>query len=183
MKAKSILYVIFSIMGLYLFGQFLSRDIGSPNVEFLPEMVYSPAYSAYSENPNFPDRKTLQPPPEGSIPIGYLPEYPDGELTAENAGEVLHNPLENHEIDLNRGAFIYAAFCQTCHGLNGDGDGPVTKRGVPPPPSIKTDKVHNMKDGELYYLISRGIGNMPGYDIQIKREDRWQVTEFIKTLK
>jgi hypothetical protein len=181
-NAKSVFYVIFSIIGLYLFGQFLARDTGQPNVEFLPEMVYSPAYSAFAENPNFSDGKTLQLPPEGSIPLGFLPEYPDGELTAENAGEVLHSPLINEEIDRNRGAFIYATFCQICHGFNGDGDGPVTKRGVPPPPSLKTEKVRKMRDGDLYFLISRGVGNMPGYDIQIKRSDRWQVVEFLKTL-
>lgn len=183
MKSKTIIYFILTVAVIYLIGHTISSDRSEPNTEFIPEMVHSIAYDAFASNPNTVDGKTLQTPPTGTIPIGFMPEYPDGELTIENAGTVLKNPFKMDNADLARGAYVYATFCQTCHGLNGDGDGPVTKRGVPPPPSIKTDKVRKLKDGDIYYLISNGVGNMPPYKTQIKRNDRWLVTHFIKTLK
>ena len=164
-------------MLIYGIGNLISSDRTKPNSEFIPEMVHSIAYDAYAPNPNYADGKTLQLPPNGTIAIGFMPEYPDGEITRENAGKVLESPYDAATADLARGAKMYATFCQTCHGISGDGDGPVTKRGVPPPPSLKTDKVRNMKDGDLYYLISNGVGNMPPYKIQMKRNDRWLVAE------
>lgn len=173
----------FAIILVYGLGRLISSDRTTPNSEFIPEMVHSIAYDAYAPNPTNTDGKTLQLPPKGTIALGFMPEYPDGELTKENAGKVLKSPYDQTTADLARGAKIYATFCQVCHGLSGDGDGPVTKRGVPPPPSLKTEKVRNMQDGDMYYLISKGTGNMPSYDTQIKRNDRWLVTHFIKTLK
>jgi len=183
MNQKSIFYLLFTIILLFLLGNISTTDPTEPNYEFVPDMVHSVAYDAFSENPNYKDNKTLQLPPEGTIPIGFLPEYLDGELTLENAGDVLKNPLLANEINNERGAFVYHNFCSVCHGPTGAGDGSVTKRGVPAPPSIKTEKIKNMKDGELYFIISNGIGNMPPYNVQINRKDRWQLTQYIKTLK
>ena len=43
------------------------RDYAQPHVVFLPDMVYSEAYSAFAENPNLPGDMTLQMPPDGTI--------------------------------------------------------------------------------------------------------------------
>jgi len=145
-------------------------------------MVHSIPYDAFSKNPNYPDGKTLQSPVEGTIAKGFLPEYSDGELTEELAGNVLNNSIEPTEKHVLRGEWVYRNYCQVCHGMTGLGDGPVTKRGVPPPPSLLSDKVKNMKDGQLYFIISNGRGNMPPYQSQVQREDRWNVIHFIRTM-
>jgi hypothetical protein len=41
-----------------------------PNVEFFPNMARSAAYESFSENPNFPDGKTLQLPPPHVVARG-----------------------------------------------------------------------------------------------------------------
>ena len=74
-------------MLIYGIGNLISSDRTKPNSEFIPEMVHSIAYDAYAPNPNYADGKTLQSPPNGTIAIGFMPEYPDGELTRENAGK------------------------------------------------------------------------------------------------
>lgn len=66
--------------------------------------------------------------------------------------------------------------------MTGLGDGPVTKRGVPPPPSLLTENVINMKDGQLYFIISHGKGNMASYRSQVQRNDRWKVIQFLRTM-
>jgi mono/diheme cytochrome c family protein len=177
MDIKSISHVILSIIFVYFLNYVLQQDNTEPNVEVMPEMVHSIAYDAYSPNPHFKNNQTLQLPPKGTIALGFMPEF-----DVKNVDEIL-SPLKDDEIDLERGKFIYNNFCAVCHGYNGEGDGPVTKRGVPPPPSIKTDKVKLMSDGHLYDIISNGVGNMPPYNIQINRNDRWQVTHYLKMMK
>ncbi len=152
------------------------------NVEFIPEMVHSVPFDAFAENPNYSNGQTLQMPVEGTIARGFLPEYSLGELTEELAGKVLINPIENSDNNIARGEWIYRNYCQVCHGMTGLGDGPVTKRGVPPPPSLLTENVINMKDGQLYFIISHGKGNMASYRSQVQRNDRWKVIQFLRTM-
>lgn len=182
MEFKSIMK--FGIVVILLIGlqRCLYRNPRELNVEFIPEMVHSIPYDAFSENPNFADGKTLQQPVDGTIPRGFLPEYSDGELTEELAGKVLSNSIDSTANNVIRGEWVYRNYCQVCHGMTGVGDGPVTKRGVPPPPSLLSDKVKNMKDGQLYYIISNGRGNMASYRSQVQREDRWKVIRFIRTM-
>ncbi len=177
MDIKPIAHVVLSIIFVFVLNYLLQYDQTKPNVEVMPEMVHSIAFDAYAPNPHFENNQTLQTPPEGSIPLGFMPEF-----DVEDVNEI-NSPLKDDDIDMERGKFIYNNFCAVCHGFSGDGDGSVTKRGVPPPPSIKTDKVRQMSDGKLYDIISNGVGNMPPYNIQINRKDRWQVTHYLKTMK
>ncbi|MFQ6677114.1 MAG: c-type cytochrome [Fidelibacterota bacterium] len=182
MKFKSIMKLGIVILLLIGLQRCLYMDPRETNVEFVPEMVHSIPFDAFSENPNYPDGKTLQPPVKGTIARGFLPEYADGDLTEELAGNVLSNPVEPTEKNVMRGEWVYRNYCQVCHGLTGLGDGPVTKRGVPPPPSLLSDKVMNMKDGQLYFIVSNGRGNMASYRSQVIREDRWKVIHFLRTM-
>lgn len=182
MYLKPIITLVFVVVFLGFMNKCLNIDHQNPNVEFIPEMVHSIPYNAFSPNPNFLDGKTLQQPAIGSIARGFMPEFSNGEMTEEAAGELLINPFELGEANLIRGKFIYETFCQVCHGIGGIGDGPVTKRGVPPPPSIINRKVKDMKDGQIYHIISNGKGNMASYRSQILREDRWKVIHYLRTL-
>ena len=182
MDMKSIIklgIVIVLLMGLQKCLYNNPRDL---NVEFVPEMVHSVAFDAYAYNPNYADGKTLKMPVKGTIARGFLPEYSEGELTEDIARKVLLNPLEITDKNLARGEWIYRTHCQVCHGMTGLGDGPVTKRGVPSPPSLLSDNVKNMKDGQIYFIISNGKGNMASYRSQVQREDRWKVIQYLRTM-
>ena len=106
-KFKPYLTLIFVLIFLFVFYKLLYRDLGEPNVEFIPEMVHSTAYDAFSPNSNFPDGKTLQEPVKGTIARGYFPEYSEGPLTEETAGKILVNPLISGKSELTRGETIY----------------------------------------------------------------------------
>jgi mono/diheme cytochrome c family protein len=136
--------------------------------------------------PALPDgsRPDLRP-PAGSIARGYLPlEYGSTPEEALRAGLELRNPNPADDPDaLARGQLIYANFCALCHGPAGAGDGAVTKRGVPPPPSLLLDHARQMRDGQMFHLISMGQKNMASYASQVQREDRWKVILHIRTLQ
>ncbi|MBI4164529.1 MAG: cytochrome c [Acidobacteria bacterium] len=152
-----------------------------PHVEILPEMVRSAAAESFSPNPVFADGKTLQKPAPGTIPRGLLPlHYQATPEDAHRAGEELTNPYSlNNENALKRGASVYANFCLACHGPTRAGDGPVARRGYPPPPAQPPP----IKDGEMFHIITYGRGNMPSHAGQLSREDRWKVILYIRSLQ
>lgn len=163
---------------------FLRADAARPNAEFLPDMAHSARYNAYSANPNFVDRKTLQAPPEGAVARGYLPlRYAATAQDALRAGEELTNPLATSDNVLQRGAFVFANYCAVCHGLDGKGMGPVAQRGYPPPPSLLAQHALDMKDGQIFHVLAFGQNNMPSYAGQLSREDRWMVISHVRALQ
>lgn len=170
---------------LALLSWAIGGDTSEPNYEFLPGMVYSIPYDSFAANPNFPDGKTLQPPIPGTIARGQLPLYLRAtEKGAARASRELQNPFAPGDADqLRRGAKAYAIFCIPCHGPAGRGDGLVTQRGFPPPPSLLTYKSQTMADGQLFYILTRGQGNMPPYAAQVTFDDRWKIILHIRSLQ
>jgi len=147
--------------------------------------VHSVPFDAFADNPNYPDGKTLQPPESGTIARGQMPLHlrPTPE-DAVRAGLELHNPLAASDVRARQqGAWAFANYCAVCHGPAARGDGPVTRRGVPPPPSLLADKARAMKDGQLFHVLTFGQGNMASYAGQLSREQRWQVILHVRELQ
>jgi mono/diheme cytochrome c family protein len=161
------------------------RDVHQPNREFFPDMAHAPRFGAFEPNPVFRDGKTLQAPPPGTIPRGWIPmRYAATPAEAERAGAELQNPFRADDARaLARGQHVFTSFCVPCHGAGGRGDGPVTSRGVPPPPSLVAGRALTMKDGQIFHILTWGQNNMASYASQIAREDRWRVTLYIRSLQ
>lgn len=179
---KSIFVVIIAVVAIIMIERYFRPDPKVRNVEIMTEMVYSPGYKAFEPNPNFADGRTMRQPVAGTIPRGYLPLYDRATMRLEDAGS-LKNPFKADVVVLARGRVVYQIFCQVCHGPAGLGDGPVTKRGVPPPPSFLGESTAQLSDGQIYYILSEGKANMPSYAAQIGRDDRWKVIHYMKTLR
>jgi mono/diheme cytochrome c family protein len=160
-------------------------DLGRPNQEFLPQMAHSPRYNTFSANPSFPDGQTQQPPVPGTIARGLMPlHYRATPEDALRAGEEFHSPLKADDIRAQqRGATVFANYCQVCHGPGGKGDGPAAQRGLPPPPSLLVEKALRLKDGQLFHILTYGQGNMASYAGQLSREDRWHVILHVRALQ
>lgn len=174
-----------ALCALALLTWAIGGDTSEPNYEFLPGMVYSIPYDSFAANPNFPDGKTLQPPIPGTIARGQLPlHFEATEEGAARAGRELHSPFAPGDADsLRRGAKAYAIFCIPCHGPAGRGDGLVTQRGFPPPPSLLIEKTQSMADGQLFHILTHGQGNMPPYAAQVNPDDRWKIILHIRSLQ
>lgn len=177
--------LLLAFVGSLALNWTLGRDMSQPNSDFLPGMAESVPYGAFAPNPNFPDGKTLREPAPGTIPQGHLPlHYGPTPEDAVRAGQELHNPFRAEDAAVReRGAQVFANYCQVCHGPQGLGNGPVTQRGVPPPPSFLTGKSKDMKDGHLFHILTYGQGNMPSYASQLSREDRWRAIVHVRSLQ
>lgn len=176
-----------NVLLLASFGGCLAANLGLradpvlPNWEVLPEMVRTARYDAFAPNENFPDGKTLQPPVPGTIPVEALPlHYAATPADALRAGEELRAPGPPGAAARQRGAVVFANFCQACHGASGMGDGPVVRRGFPAPPSLLADRAVKMKDGQLFHILTYGQVSMPSYAAQLSREDRWNVIAHLR---
>lgn len=176
-------------------------DHARPNIEVLPDMKYTPAWKAYSNNPNFSNGRTLQSPVPGTIARGDMPlHFQATKDDAIRAGEELHSPYEKTGLavrlptvtpaekvrwqeSVKRGDDVYRVFCISCHGVTGTGDGPVSQRGFPPPPSLLTGKSRQMKDGQLFHVLTYGQNSMPTFSPELSHSRRWDVINYIRDMQ
>ena len=148
------------------------------------DMAYPKTYQAYSENEFTPSGKTMLPPVEGTIARGRMPHlYGTSEEEAIRAGRELEDPYEMTMESVQRGEFLYQNYCQVCHGEGLEGDGPVTRKGFPPPPSLVFGRSMDFSKGRLYHVITAGYGDMAAYGPMMSERDRWFLAQYIKYMQ
>ena len=144
-----------------------------PN-DLFGEMHYQPSQRRLE-----PDR--LAPPPDAVPVTGGRPAY-----TYEQAA-ALQNPIVRDPEAARRAAQIYSVNCAVCHGANGDGKGPMAgyfeRAGAIPPADLASAPVRARTDGQLYWLVSYGLGNMPAFDQLLSERDTWTVVLLIRDLQ
>ena len=113
--------------------------------------------------------------------FGDASEQP--ELLASPPANAEAAARERFSASIERGSNVYRTFCISCHGPNGAGDGPVTQRGFPPPPSMLTGKSPQMKDGQLFHILTYGQGSMAPFAAQLSRDLRWDVINYVRDLQ
>jgi mono/diheme cytochrome c family protein len=175
-----LLFVV--LVGLLSLNFLFRVDPSRRNIDVLPDMASSVAYDSYAGNPNFADGKTLREPVPGTVVRGLLPlRYAPTAAGAQQAGRELAAPVNPNA--LQRGAVVYANYCETCHGPAGKGDGRVAQRGFPAPPSLLAPKALQLADGQMFHILAFGQGNMPSYAAQIDRGDRWAAIAYVRELQ
>jgi mono/diheme cytochrome c family protein len=84
---------------------------------------------------------------------------------------------------LDRGQERFQAYCSMCHGLTGDGDGMVVRRGFKKPTSYHDDRLRTAPVGHFFDVITNGFGVMPNYAAQVTPRDRWAIAAYIRALQ
>lgn len=187
--------LLVATVAVFLIPVVFRRDPTKPNVSFpIREMVDSVAAESYSPNPVLPGGRTLQTPVPGTIAHGEIPlHYQNTPEDAVRAGEELTNPFAGPAAaqpvndmlpsPMDQGAALYQIYCQHCHGPSGAGDGMVAQRGFPPPPAFTAENAMNMKDGQIFHVITHGQNNMPPHGSQTTPEERWMITLHVRSLQ
>lgn len=93
------------------------------------------------------------------------------------------NPIPADEASLARGKALYQAYCVSCHGPDGRGNGPQAAS-LPVPPADLTVHAPAHTDGELFRFIANGLRGtpMPAFKDTLSREDIWHLVNYIKSL-
>lgn len=108
--------------------------------------------------------------------------YQTGEWVAPPEADKLVNPVANDAKATARGKKIYNQLCWVCHGKLGKGDGPTGKDLDPRPANHASSAVQSQSDGAIYWKIGKGKGEMTAYGNLLSKTQRWQLTNYIRTL-
>jgi len=195
------LYPLIAI-SLMLMVASCTNDPNSPGIEYMPDMYRSPAVEAYvdyGEDPYYVTEEyaseqrnnmSARLPAAGSIaykgdekafalPYPY-PNTPEG---YESAGVNLHSPLVTTDENTAAGAIIFSQMCTQCHGVEGKGDGAISRNGhIVGIPDYAT-KLKDLPEGKMYHTLQYGKGLMGSHASQLSQKERWLVIEYIKVLQ
>ena len=95
----------------------------------------------------------------------------------------LANPVKPTATSVAAGKKNYGFDCAMCHGKDGDGKGDVaadmkvTLRDYRDPTSLK-----DMTDGDLFYIIKNGKGEMTGEGDRSKPDEIWNLVNYVRSL-
>lgn len=153
-------------------------------------MYDQPKQKSESLSPLFSDHSASRSAPVDSIPVasGILAGTASGERD-ENRGDI-DNAMRAQTMPyiltpdvLARGRERYQIYCEPCHSPAGDGDGYITRRGFPHPPSYHSDRLRTISDRHIFDVISNGYGMMYSYADRIEAPDRWRIVAYIRALQ
>jgi mono/diheme cytochrome c family protein len=93
------------------------------------------------------------------------------------------NPVKPTEESLARGKKQYVYDCVMCHGKTGDGKGDVAAD-MKLKMNDETDAatLKDRTDGELFYIIQKGKGDMPPEGSRVKDEAIWDMVNYVRSL-
>lgn len=138
--------------------------------DIFPEMHHQASYRRLE-----PQRLA---PADGAVPVtGGQPSY-----TFDQAAS-LSNPVQASAQTMATGQSLYAVNCAMCHGASGHGDGVIAAyfkaAGRVQPVDYNSPRVKARTDGQLFWLITNGIGGMPAFRELLTDQQRWTVIYFI----
>ena len=131
----------------------------------------------------FENFQSARPIPDNAVPRQATVE-PEWFYSGMQDGEVVQTvPLTLTEELLARGQERYNIYCAPCHGLTGDGEGIVARRGFPEPPSYHSERLRQAPAGYFFQVITDGFGTMYSYAARVKPADRWAIIAYIRALQ
>jgi mono/diheme cytochrome c family protein len=142
------------------------------------DMANQPKNRALSPSDFFADGRSERPLLENTVARGSIAA---DELFVPKESNAFPVPI-NAEL-LNRGEERYKIFCSPCHGLQGDGNGMISVRGMKHPPSYHIDRLRQAPNGYFFDNITNGFGAMYGYSAQIPPKDRWAIIAYVRALQ
>ena len=175
------------ILGLLLSSLLLvscHTDNTKRNFEYFQDMYHPVGYETYQAVPFLPNGTAAGLPAPHTIARGHIPYELENTIDGKLASRNLTNPV----VDFNEeaaasGKALYDAYCATCHGTKGDGQGTLVQRekilGVP----SYADAARDITVGSTYHVIYYGINAMGSYASQLSEDERWLVANYVMQLK
>ncbi|MCA1758052.1 MAG: cytochrome c [Bacteroidales bacterium] len=89
------------------------------------------------------------------------------------------SPFEFTEESAEAGRTIYTVSCLSCHGNPGRNN--FLRSLSPQPGDPASEKYQLNSDGDIFYKVSEGRGQMPGFKNVLTQTDIWNVVSYIRT--
>jgi len=147
-----------------------ARETWSLAVLLLVVAALSAPAPGLSQTPSDPPEEGESPPP-ASKPI------PD-------EAKRMKNPVPPSPPSIANGKELFGTQCAMCHGANGNGKGDLVERlQIEVPDFTAEGAQRRWTDGEMFYAISEGHRNMPGEGSRLPDEWKWDLVNYIRTLR
>jgi mono/diheme cytochrome c family protein len=155
-----------------------------PPIHLNPSMDDQPKVRPQSASTFFFNGASMREPVPGTVPIGGLKE--DGAFFTGMGADGQFVKTIPHPVDdalVERGRQRYGIYCQPCHDARGDGRGILFQRGNVPTATFHQEKIRNYPDGQIFDVITNGVGLMPGYRWPVPPADRWAIVAYVRELQ
>ena len=76
------------------------------------------------------------------------------------------------------GEKLFSTNCMSCHGTPGKGN---YLNLVPPPGDPATDKIQRNSDGEIFYKVTIGKGQMPSFRNVLSSDEIWNIISYVRS--
>jgi mono/diheme cytochrome c family protein len=117
----------------------------------------------------------LQAPP-AAAPPATVPAF---KIPPEAASMV--NPVKPTAESSAHAKKIYGYECSACHGDDGAGAGDIAKNLKAKMPDFRDPAaLKGRTDGELFYIIKNGEGEMEGEGQRVKPDDMWNLVNYVR---
>ncbi|HSO07638.1 MAG TPA: cytochrome c [Pelomicrobium sp.] len=174
------------------------------------DMYDQPRHKPLAESELFDDGRSARTPPQGSLPVkrgaiaaasggrtgaDYAPHAPTPTVRPQLGGifggaaapptvrppQGMPRPVTRETYA--RGRSRFEIFCAPCHGVLGDGNGPVAERGFPHPPTFHQPRLRNAPAQHFFDVMTAGYGLMYPYADRVAPADRWAIVAYIRALQ
>jgi len=148
------------------------------------DMQEQPKYTPLARSWFYADGRSARPTPPGTVFVDETNEDPTQTTGSVNGIFLTTIPVPVTGALLNRGEERFNIYCSPCHGLTGNGDGMIARRGLKYPANLNSQRTRNAPPGYIYAVIVNGFGAMADYAYQIKSvRDRWAIVAYIRALE
>ncbi|WP_339895802.1 cytochrome c [uncultured Algibacter sp.] len=102
---------------------------------------------------------------------------------APASADKIVNPLKGDVKAAASGKKLYKVLCLVCHGPKGKGDGMAGAGLTPKPTNLTSEAFQSQSDGAIFWKIAEGRAPMASYKSSIPEKKRWEIINYIRTLK
>ncbi|HEY1302588.1 MAG TPA: cytochrome c [Vicinamibacterales bacterium] len=155
-----------------------------PPIHLNPSMDDQPKVLPQTASAFFYDGSSMREPVPGTVAIDGLKE--DAAFFTGKGADgqfVATIPVTMSDELLERGRQRYVIYCQPCHDARGEGKGILFQRANVPTASFHDEKILKYADGQIFDVMTNGMGLMPSYRWPIPPADRWAIIAYVRKLQ
>ena len=119
--------------------------------------------------------------PHGELGVVTTPTTSNSHWSAPAAERKRANPVAMSQEGLLEAGDLFRENCVACHGTEGLGNGPLAKELEHEPANLFAMAPRHA-DGDLYWKVAKGRGEMPGWDEVLSDDQIWMLVHYMKSL-